>query len=178
MVGELHQDGCRNINGSGPLLVTCQSHRAHCSVHIWNCILLIDCLFVKAKLKYYGSTHMSSVGKTFIVIQVLTSSLWYFIAVWVGSKRGLVKIKALLHNFLWYGSKKTALTQVRWRDCMMLKKIGGHNLAFVEDTMKVLMSEWIIQALLPNHVNMQILLRFRIAWLQPSYHGNRGPTSL
>jgi len=83
---------CRSINGSGPLLVTCRSHQAHCLVYIWNCRMLIN-LFddkVKAKLKYSNSTNLSLVGKTFIVNRALMSSLWYFIVVWVGSKKVLV----------------------------------------------------------------------------------------
>lgn len=44
--------------------------------------------------------------------------------------------------------------------------------------MKALMSKWIIQALLPNHSNMQVLLRYCINQLQPSSHDRRGSYSL
>ena len=44
--------------------------------------------------------------------------------------------------------------------------------------MKTYVSKWIVQALLPAHSNLQTLLRYYIAQLQPSYHGFWGPSSL
>jgi hypothetical protein len=83
---------------------------------------------VKGKLKYWTSTNLSLVGRTLIVNQVLMSSLWYFIAVWVGSKKLLGRIKALLCNYLWSGSENTARAQVNWDDCTVPKKVGGLSL--------------------------------------------------
>lgn len=40
-----------------------------------------------------------------------------------------------------------------------------------KDVMKALMSKWIIQALLPGKSSLQIILKYRIMHLQPSYHG-------
>jgi hypothetical protein len=56
------------------------------------------------------------------------SSPWYFIALWVGSKKILWKVKALLWNHLWYGSKNTARAQMSWDDYTLLKKVGGLSL--------------------------------------------------
>ena len=42
---------------------------------------------VKAKLRYWSSTQLSLPSRTLIVNQALMSSVWYFIGVWVGSKK-------------------------------------------------------------------------------------------
>ena len=47
---------------------------------------------------------------------VMMSYLWYFIAVWVGSKRVLEKIKALFRNYLWHAYENTARARVSWDD--------------------------------------------------------------
>lgn len=60
---------------------------------------------VKVKLKYWSSTHLSLASRTLIVHQVLMSSFWCFIAVWAGLKKILGKIKVMLRNYLWSGSK-------------------------------------------------------------------------
>jgi hypothetical protein len=52
------------------------------------------------------------------------------------------------------------------------KKVGGLSLASVEDAMRALMSKWIIQALLRTQSNLQVLIRYRIMQLQPSYHAH------
>lgn len=49
----------------------------------------------KDKLTVWNSIHLLLVWQTFIVNHVMMSYLWYFIAVWVGSKGVLGKIKAI-----------------------------------------------------------------------------------
>jgi hypothetical protein len=107
------------------------------------------------------------------------SSLSYFIVVWMGSKRVLgKKIKPLLCSYLWSRSENTTRARVNWGDYIMPKKVGGLSLTLPEDAMKALMSKWINQALLPSKSNLQIILRYHIMHLQPSYHGPWGPSSL
>ena len=93
------------------------------------------------------------------------SSLWYFIAVWVGSTRVLGRIKALLHNYLWSRSENTTKARVNWDDCTMPKKVGGLSLTSSEDAMKVLMNKWITHALLLGKSNLQVILCYRIKLL-------------
>jgi len=106
------------------------------------------------------------------------SSLWYFIGVWVGSKRVLGILKALLHNYLWYGSVNTTGARVNWDDYMMPKKVRGLSFLSPKDAMKALMSKWVIQALLPGKLNLQTILKYHIEQLQPSHHGPWGLSSL
>lgn len=96
---------------------------------------------VKAKLKCWSSTQLSLVGRILNVKHVLMPSLWYFTTVWVGLKRVLVNVKALLRNYLWCGSKNTTHTSRSWGDCMIPKKIGGLSLTSSQDAMKALMSK-------------------------------------
>ena len=108
----------------------------------------------------------------------MMSSHWYFIAIWVGSKRVLAKIEALLRNYLWSGARKTTRAWVSWDNCMISKKVRGLSLISLEDAMKTFMNKRIIQALLCSKLNLQIILRYRITLLHPSYHGPWGPSSL
>lgn len=87
---------------------------------------------VKVKLKYWSSTHLPLARITLVVNKVLISSLWYFIKVWVGTKKILCKIKALLCNYLWYGVENAARAWVRWDDCTIPKKVGGWSLTSLE----------------------------------------------
>ena len=106
------------------------------------------------------------------------SSLWYFILVWVGWRKVLRKIKALLCNFLWLGLVNTTRSRVSWDDYVLLKKVGGLSLASPKDVMRALISKSIIQTLLPAQSNLQLLFKYSIVQLQPSYHGSWGPSSL
>ena len=108
----------------------------------------------------------------------LMSSPCYFFAIWIGTKKGLGEIKALLRNYLWYGSKNMTWACVSWDDCTIRKKIGGMSLTLPEDAMKTLTSKWIIQALPPSKSNPQSILMYGITQLQPSYHDTWGPSSL
>lgn len=115
--------------------------------------------------------NVSLVGQTLIVNQVLMSSLWYFIIVWARTKKHLGEIKALLCNYLWYGSENMIRAHVSWDNYMMPKKVGGLSLISLEDAMRAFMCKWIIQTLLPGKLNLQIIVRYYITYLQSSYHG-------
>lgn len=118
-----------------------------------------------------GSRANSSIGilhtcpllvRISFVNQVSLSSLWYFIVVWVGSKKALGKIKALFCNYLWFGFENMVRGCVSRNDCTMLKKVGGPSLTSLEGAMQALMSKWTVQALLSSWSNLQTLLRYRI----------------
>ena len=61
---------------------------------------------------------------------------------------------------------------------MLPLKVRGLSLTSLEDALRVLMSTWIIQALLPGQLNLQILLRYHIMQLQLSCHGSWGPSTM
>lgn len=97
---------------------------------------------------------------------------WYFVAVWVGSKRGLGRIKALLCYYLWFGSKNTTRAQMSWDNCMMPKKVGGLSFISLENDMRA-----IISGLFEHFSDLQILLSYCITQLQPSSHSIWGLSS-
>lgn len=131
-------------------------------------------------LELHASMPLLLVGRTLIVNQTLMSSLWCFIAVWIGSKKilSLEKIKVLLCNYLWFGSENTAITIVTWDGCTMPKRVGGFHLTPPDDAMRALMSKWITQAISHSQLNMQVLLRYHITQLQHSCYGSWGMSSL
>jgi hypothetical protein len=61
---------------------------------------------------------------------------------------------------------------------MISKKVGGFSLILPHGAMKTLMNKRIIHALLHGKMNLQIILRYRITLLHPSYHSRWGPSSL
>lgn len=83
---------------------------------------------------------MSLVERSLIVNLVLMSSMWYFIVVWVGSKKVMRQIKACC-NYLWSGFEHTTIARVNWDDCTMPKEVGGLSLTSLEDAMKAVMSK-------------------------------------
>ena len=91
------------------------------------------------------------------------SSLWYF--------------NALICSYLWSRLENMARARVSWDDYMMPKKFGGLGLTLPDDAMGALMSKWIIWALLPGQLNLQITLTYGITLMQPSYHNLWGLSS-
>ena len=67
-------------------------------------------------------------GRVLIVKQVLLSSLWYFLSIWNGSVKAIMKIKAMFKNYIWSGSKHHSRSGVKWHDWCVGKSIGGINL--------------------------------------------------
>lgn len=66
---------------------------------------------------------------------------------WVGSKRILGEIKALLRKYMWSGAENIARAQVSWDNHIMLKKVGGLSFTSLDDAMQALVNKWSIQAL-------------------------------
>ena len=89
-----------------------------------------------------------------------------------------MEIKTLICKCLWLGSKNMVKARVNWDDYTMYKKVGDLNLILPKDAIQTLMNKWIIQVLPPRKVNLEMILRYHITQLQPSYHGPWGPFSL
>lgn len=79
-----------------------------------------------------------------IINHMLMSLVWYFIAIWVGSGIILSHVQAFVWNHLWSRIKHTTRSRVIWDNCIIQKKVGGHNL---EDVVISTMNKWDIQAL-------------------------------
>ena len=73
---------------------------------IWSRTVIIGCRPISSKhdqrqTQVLDSTNLSLAWQTLVVNHVLIPSLLYFMAVRVGSKRVIGRIKALLQNHLW-----------------------------------------------------------------------------
>lgn len=59
---------------------------------------------IQCKLKCWSSTKLSTIGKVVVVNSIMLSMLWYFVNIWVGTKKRINKVRMLLTNYLWVGS--------------------------------------------------------------------------
>jgi len=81
------------------------------------------------KLKYWTFFHLL-VGKHLVVNSILSSSLWLFFSLWVGSKKAIKKCKSMPNNFLWGRGEHHTPTRVncsmiivhngKWEDWVLL----------------------------------------------------------
>ncbi len=98
------------------------------------------------KLRYWSTTKLSQVGRKVIVNNILLSSLWYFVSVWGGTKKGVQKVNQLLKNYLWFGFA---------HNCQCCeKKEGGLGLVDLVEAMEIMLSKWVIHALEPRDSNL------------------------
>jgi hypothetical protein len=77
-----------------------------------------------------------------IVNNIFLSSLWYFVSVWGGTKKGILRINYLLKNYLWGGLNHNCRCRVAWDQCCGKKKDGGLSLVNLIDATKAFLSKW------------------------------------
>ncbi len=77
---------------------------------------------------------------------ILLSSLWYFVNVWGGTRKGVQKVNHLLKNYLWSGFAHKC-------QCCE-KKDRGLGLMDLVEAMEVMLSKWAIHALEPRDSNL------------------------
>ena len=124
---------------------------------------------VKRKLKYGAPRTCHLQGEPSSL-----TKFWchpYGILLWCGHvrKKFLRRIKTLVHNYLWIGSESTTIARVNWYNCTMPKKVECLSLILPKNAMKGLMSEWVIQTLLPSKSNLRIILRYHITIRNPRF---------
>jgi hypothetical protein len=103
-----------------------------------------------------------------IIKQVLLSSLWFFLSIWNGSAKAIVKVKAMLRNYLWSGAEHSTKTRINWFDCCAKKHIGGLDLIDPQEAMISLLCKWVITAYLLGSSNLQVLLRNKLWHTSPA----------
>ena len=131
---------------------------------------------IQKKLVYWETTRLSLVGSCVIVNSVLSSSLYYFITLWIGALKIIRQIWASLWNFLWLGSASKTRSRVRWHDVCAPKAIGGLNVIDLEKALNALMVKWIIKVFSPSESTLQIFLRFRLYKLKLDIRGQWPPS--
>jgi hypothetical protein len=78
------------------------------------------------KLEYWRTMKLSLAGRAIICNQVFLSTLWFFITVWGGSNK--ILIRGAIRNYLCSVKEQLTRTRVSWRECCMKKKYGGLDL--------------------------------------------------
>lgn len=126
---------------------------------------------ISKKLQYWTTIHLSMAARTIIVNSVLLSTLWYFLSLWCGLRDILNSIRAALRNFLWAETEEHVRARVRWEDCCAKKEVGGLGLIDPQEALLSLTNKWIVKALIPGNTPLNILLRHRIASIQPPKSG-------
>ncbi|KAG0605467.1 hypothetical protein M758_9G061900 [Ceratodon purpureus] len=132
---------------------------------------------ITRKLRYWASIHLSLAGRVVIANSVMLSTLWYFLSIWGGSKTVLNSIRASIRNYVWSGTAENARVRVSWTDCCAPKSSGGLGLIDPAEALASLMTKWILRALEPGRSALHLLLRHRLAKLQPPGPG-RWPRTL
>ena len=122
---------------------------------------------ISKKLDYWSTMKLSLGGRIVICNQVLLSTLWFFITVWDGSNKILTKMRGTIRNYLWSGKKQLTRTRVSWRECCLKKKYGGLGLVDPEAAKISLLCKWIVKAMEPGNLNLQLILRYRLARFNP-----------
>jgi len=67
---------------------------------------------VSKKLSYWSSQRLLLAGRVIVVNSVLLSTLYYFIAIWIGSIHVLRNIRGNLRDFMWSGTEHTSHARV------------------------------------------------------------------
>jgi hypothetical protein len=94
---------------------------------------------IDKKLKYWSAMHINNAGRAMVGNGILISSVFFFLAIWGGSKKGVSKVKAKIRNYIWSGSAHPTRARVSWDVCCMLKKEGGLGIVDPHDALTALM---------------------------------------
>lgn len=127
-------------------------------------------------LSYWSTVKMIAFGRATIINGILLSGLWYFLAVWGGTKAGIAKVRGQLATFLWSGDTYKYRATVSWLTCCQPRASGWLNLVNPEDAVTALMVKWIHKAGEPLATNLHLMIRYRLACYQPHRQGRWLPS--
>lgn len=99
---------------------------------------------VKAKLNSWSSTHLSLVGITYIMNNMLMSSLWYFIVIWIGLKKGFKEVQSFVTHLyaVWIRKHNTCMSELK--RLHHAEENWSPRSYFPRECYDKLMSKWII----------------------------------
>ena len=101
------------------------------------------------------------------------STLWYFIGVWVRSRKVIKQIQALLRNYLWSGREHRARSRVAWDTCTKKSRAGSLSLTNPHDALDCLMGKWLIKACEPGQSNLLTFMRYKLSLYKPVKEGSQ-----
>jgi hypothetical protein len=132
---------------------------------------------VNKSLRYWCTTKVNSTGRGIVVNKILLSSIFFFISIWGGSKKGVTRIKSSMASYMWSDTTNHARSKVAWLQCCQPKVDGGLDLINPTDALVALMVKWVLKACEPGTSNLHAMLRFRLSNCQP-YGGGQWRPSL
>ena len=91
----------------------------------------------------------------------------FFITVWGGSNKILIRIRAAIRNYLWSEKEQLTRTWVSWRECCLKKKNVGLGLMDPEAAKTNLLCKWVVKAMRLGESNLQLMLRYTLARFKP-----------
>jgi hypothetical protein len=94
---------------------------------------------IEKKLQYWCSIRLNTTGREVIANGVLISTLFYFLAIWGGTKAGVQKIISKIRNFYWSGFVQQCRARVAWKMCCQKRVEGGLNLMDPMDALTSMM---------------------------------------
>jgi len=106
-----------------------------------------------------------------MVNTILLSTIYYFIAMWSGSIQVIRLIRSNLRNYLWNDIEYTTYTRVNWKDCCLLKAIGGLKLLDPKVSLYTLLAKWILYAIELGISRLKILLHHQNNRMKPHPKG-------
>lgn len=110
---------------------------------------------------------LSLARKKVIVNNILLSSLWYFVNVWRGTKKGILIINCLLNNYLWARLNHNCRCPIGQDQCCEKKQMTALSLVHPIEASKVLLSKCVVPVLETTNSNLLELFRFRLKQYQP-----------
>jgi hypothetical protein len=109
---------------------------------------------VQHKLNYWASRKLFLSRRKMIVNNIILSTLWYFVNVWGGTKKGILIINRLLKNYLWAWSNHNCRCWIAWDQCCGKKKDGGLSLVNPIQSTEAFLPKWVVHALKPISFNL------------------------
>ena len=109
------------------------------------------------------------VGRIVVANQVLLASTWYALSCWIFSESCILKIRRLIHNYLW--SDKTegnARSKVKWDVITLPRSRGGLGIIDPVDQSRALLSKLLVKGFMSWQEIWKLLLLdrcYQIAFL-------------
>jgi hypothetical protein len=133
---------------------------------------------LSSKLQFWGTKHLSLIGRILISNQVLLASLWYLCSYTDLSHGVLTKAKALVRNFIWLGrADHIARAKVRWDELILPTSCGGMKVLDPILQAAVLLAKLLVRGLTPGYAAWKSLIIHRIRTIRLVKRGTWPPHS-
>lgn len=116
----------------------------------------------------------SLIGRATAINNLILSSLWFAIALWVGSDEDLWAFEKEITRFLWFGQGRGKWYCVAKFIIYLLKQEGGLGVLSIQQQRRALVGKFILWAMRPRLHPLQCILWASIQWLSLKKWGLEG----